>query len=67
MEFRIAEIVALVGGVLVSGDEEVILDGVKTLEEAGPGDLSFFSLPKYRTHFERTRAGAVLVPLDVDA
>ncbi len=66
MEFRIAEVVALVGGTLVSGDEEVVLDGVKTLEEAGPGDLSFFSLPRYRTHFERTRAGAVLVTPDVD-
>ncbi len=61
MEFRIAEVVDLVGGTLVSGREDHLLSGVRTLEEAGDSDLSFFSHPKYRSQFETTRAGAVLV------
>ncbi|MCH2063123.1 MAG: UDP-3-O-(3-hydroxymyristoyl)glucosamine N-acyltransferase [Roseibacillus sp.] len=67
MEFRIAEVTALVGGALVAGDETVILNGVKTLDEAGPGDLSFFGVAKYRAQFDATKAGAVLVTPDVDA
>ncbi|MEE2623317.1 MAG: UDP-3-O-(3-hydroxymyristoyl)glucosamine N-acyltransferase [Verrucomicrobiota bacterium] len=67
MEFRVAEVVALAGGTLVAGDETVVLTGVETLEEACPGDLSFFGVAKYRAQFDATRAGAVLVTPDVDS
>ncbi|MDP7495470.1 MAG: LpxD N-terminal domain-containing protein, partial [Roseibacillus sp.] len=59
--------IALAGGTLVAGDETVVLNGVETLEEAGPGDLSFFGVAKYRAQFDATRAGAVLVTPDVDS
>jgi UDP-3-O-[3-hydroxymyristoyl] glucosamine N-acyltransferase len=36
--------------------------GIRTLEEAGPGDISIYSSPRYRKAFEATRAGAVLAP-----
>lgn len=42
----------------------VQITGFAALEDAGPGDLSFFSNPKYLRAAERTAAAAVLVPLD---
>jgi len=54
---RIAE---LVGGRLV-GSAETEVAGVAPLETAGPGDISFFASARYLPHFERSRAGAVLV------
>ena len=65
MELQIAEVVELVGGVLVSGRQDLVLKGVRTLNEAEEGDLSFFSNPKYRSQFDATRAGAVLVTPDI--
>jgi UDP-3-O-[3-hydroxymyristoyl] glucosamine N-acyltransferase len=67
VELRLAEVVALVGGNLIAGDGATTLNGVATLEEAGPGDLSFFGVAKYRPQFEVTKAGAVLVPPGVDS
>jgi UDP-3-O-[3-hydroxymyristoyl] glucosamine N-acyltransferase len=67
VELRLAEVVALVGGNLIAGDAETTLNGVATLEEAGPGDLSFFGVAKYRPQFETTKAGAVLVSVEVDS
>ena len=65
MEFRIAEVIELVGGLLVSGRQDLVLNGVRTLNEAEGSDLSFFSNPKYRSQFDSTRAGAVLVTPDI--
>ena len=67
MEFRIAEVVELVGGALVAGEQDRVLSGVRTLNEAEEHDLSFFSNPKYRSQFDTTRAGAVLVTPDIQS
>lgn len=67
MEFQIAEVASLVGGVLVSGQQDHVLNGVRTLNEAEESDLSFFSNPKYRSQFDKTRAGAVLVTPDIES
>ncbi|HBM77890.1 MAG TPA: UDP-3-O-(3-hydroxymyristoyl)glucosamine N-acyltransferase [Verrucomicrobiales bacterium] len=67
MEFQIAEVVELVGGLLVSGQKDRVLSGVRTLSEADEADLSFFSHPKYRSQFDATRAGAVLVTPDIQS
>ena len=56
----LAELAALVGGE-VSGDGSIPITGVAPLEEAGPGQLSFFANKKYRAAFEASKAGAVLV------
>jgi UDP-3-O-[3-hydroxymyristoyl] glucosamine N-acyltransferase len=61
--FTLAELAARVGGE-VSGDGSLRLDAVAPLEDAGPTDLSFFSNRKYRSAFEATRAGAVVVEPD---
>ena len=55
-----AEIAALVGGELI-GPGEARLAGVASLEEAGPGELSFLASATYLPYFHATSAGAVLV------
>ncbi len=56
-----AELAAHVGGEVL-GDGARPIHGVRTLEEAGPEQLSFYGNPRYRRAFEASRAGAVLVP-----
>ncbi len=60
MTFTLAELAGRVGGE-VQGDGAIAVDGVATLDDAGPTQLSFFSNRKYKKAFEATRAGAVLV------
>ncbi len=43
------------------GDGAVILDGVATLANAGPGKLAFLANPRYRAQLAQTRAGAVVM------
>ncbi len=59
----LAELAALVGGE-VSGDGSLLVTGVAPLEEAGPGQVSFFANKKYRAAFEASKAGAVVVARD---
>ncbi len=49
----------------VLGDGAVQIRGVSGLEEAGPGDLSFYGSPRYRKAALATKASAVLVGADV--
>jgi UDP-3-O-[3-hydroxymyristoyl] glucosamine N-acyltransferase len=64
--FSLAELAARVGG-QVSGDATAEIRRVAPLEEAGPGDLSFFSNRKYRAAFEASRAAAVVLEPDEPA
>jgi UDP-3-O-[3-hydroxymyristoyl] glucosamine N-acyltransferase len=43
------------------GDGDVVLDGVATLANAGPGKLAFLANPRYRVQLAQTRAGAVVM------
>ncbi len=43
------------------GDGDVLLDGVATLANAGPGKLAFLANPRYRAQLGQTRAGAVVM------
>lgn len=52
-------------GAEFSGDGEALIEGIKGLDEAGPGDLTFLSNPKYRKKIDTTRASAILVSPDV--
>jgi len=54
------DIAAFVGGT-VSGNGEALIEGIRGLEEAGPGDLTFLANAKYRKLLETTGAGAILV------
>ncbi|HET6922703.1 MAG TPA: UDP-3-O-(3-hydroxymyristoyl)glucosamine N-acyltransferase [Anaeromyxobacteraceae bacterium] len=60
MAFTLAELAARVGGE-VEGDGSLPIERVRGLEDAGPGDLSFYANRKYRRAFEASRAAAVIV------
>jgi len=45
----------------VEGDRDLVLTAVNTLEDAGPGEISFLANPKYAERLGTTRASAVLV------
>jgi UDP-3-O-[3-hydroxymyristoyl] glucosamine N-acyltransferase len=57
---RLDEIVARFGGRLV-GDGSAVVEGIATLENAGPHQLSFLANPKYRSQLATARAAAVIV------
>jgi UDP-3-O-[3-hydroxymyristoyl] glucosamine N-acyltransferase len=64
--YTLAELASRVGGE-VAGDGSIEIGRVAPLEDAGSGDLSFFSNRKYRALFEASRAAAVLVEAEAGA
>lgn len=52
-------------GCRLEGDGDLPISRVSSLETAGPGDVSFFSNPKYAKALAATRASAVIVGDDV--
>jgi UDP-3-O-[3-hydroxymyristoyl] glucosamine N-acyltransferase len=44
----------------LDGDGSIDITGVATIEDAGPGELTFFANPKYAAELQRTRASAVI-------
>lgn len=47
-------------GCRLEGDGALDITGVASLEDAGPGQLTFFTNPKYAADLRRTRASAVI-------
>ncbi len=45
----------------VEGDDSIDITRVATLENAGPGSITFFANPRYRDKLATTRAAAVIV------
>jgi len=62
----LAELARMLAGELV-GPGEMVIQGVNTLEEAGPGEIAFFAHPRYRKQLETTRASAVVVSAHLPA
>ena len=60
MEHRLADLAELVGG-RVEGDPDHAVEAVRTLEAAGPRDLSFLNHSRYREQALASQAGALLV------
>lgn len=54
------EIVAVAGGRL-SGDGSTVITGIAGIQEAGAGDITFLSNPKYRRYLRESRASAVIL------
>ena len=48
-------------GASVRGEGNVEITGLNTLQEAGPGELSFLANPSYRNLLGETQAGAVIL------
>jgi UDP-3-O-[3-hydroxymyristoyl] glucosamine N-acyltransferase len=59
-ELTLSEVARLVEGEL-EGDGGVRVRGVKPLDEAGPGELSFVAEPRYYPYIHASRAGALRV------
>lgn len=63
METTVATIASLVGGT-VDGDGGAVIRGFAKIEEAGDGQITFISNPKYAHYIHSTDATAVLVSND---
>ena len=50
----------------VHGDRNIVLHAVNTLEDAGPGEISFLTNPKYVHLVATTKASAVIMRRDAD-
>ncbi|MBA6138501.1 UDP-3-O-(3-hydroxymyristoyl)glucosamine N-acyltransferase [Pseudomonas monteilii] len=48
-------------GATLKGPEALQITGLATLQEAGPGQLSFLANPQYRKYLDNCQAGAVLL------
>jgi UDP-3-O-[3-hydroxymyristoyl] glucosamine N-acyltransferase len=66
MALTLQQIARLVQGEL-AGDGAIEIRGLAKIEEAGPGELTFLSNPKYFKHLDTTRASAVLIPAGLDS
>ncbi len=66
MRKTLAEIARIVNGE-VQGDGGVKITGIRPLQEAREGDLSFLANPRYKRQIETTQAAAILVGRDVRA
>lgn len=60
MKKSLNEIAAFLGGT-VKGDGSVVIEQIREIDEAGPGDITFVANEKYRKRLKSTRASAVIV------
>lgn len=59
MQITLKEIAGLLGGSVV-GDEAVVIENIRPLEEAGRGDITFIANAKYLKQLKTTKASAIL-------
>lgn len=64
MPYTLLQIADVIGAEL-HGDEECIISGIATLQNAKQGDLSFLANRKYRKYLKTTAASAVILSPDV--
>jgi len=58
---KLSDIANALNARLENADSDTEITGVAAIEQAGPGQLTFFSNPKYNAAAKSTRASAVLV------
>jgi len=64
---KLAEIASALHARLENGSPDFEITGLNGIEQAGPGELTFVSNPKYAAAARSTRAGAVIVSEDFPA
>lgn len=64
MAYTLKDIAEYIGGIL-SGDGNVLVTGISSLDEAGENDISFIAQRKYLSRLKTTRACALIVPMEV--
>ncbi len=65
MEIPLAEVAELVKGTCVLG-RDFVVEGINSLDCAGPSEISFFSDRRYSESLKTTKAGALLVKKTID-
>lgn len=65
MKITVQEAADLLGGRLY-GDPSTVITGISKIEDANPGDLTFFYLSSYEKFLATTKASAILVKPDVE-
>jgi len=63
MDVRVAELLPLVEGTLLSGDPESRIRGFASLKEAADGDLTFYADPRYQKQLLASDASVILLPV----
>lgn len=64
---KLSEIASLLGARIENGSPDTDITGVTGIEDAGPGQLTFVSNPKYAAAARTTKASAVIVSEDFPA
>lgn len=64
---KLAQIASLIDARIENGSPDMEISGVAGIEEAGPGQLTFVSNPKYAAAAKRTKASVVIVAEDFAA
>ncbi len=67
LRYTIQDLLDMIPGAGHEGAPDVRVTGLASLDEAGPGDLSFLANPRYKAALQTTRASVVLVPRDIAA
>jgi UDP-3-O-[3-hydroxymyristoyl] glucosamine N-acyltransferase len=65
LSLRVDELAKRLDGKLV-GDGSVVIEGLASLAEAGPKDVSLYADPRYEKELAATKAGAVVVRNEVE-
>jgi len=65
VEVQLRELAKLVGGD-VSGDINTVINGIRGIREAGPGDITFAASAHYRGFIWDTQASAIVVGRELD-
>jgi UDP-3-O-[3-hydroxymyristoyl] glucosamine N-acyltransferase len=60
MKMTIAEIASFLGGT-VNGADDIVISGIRSIEEADEGDITFVANKKYLKKLQLTKASAILV------
>ena len=60
MKMTIAEIAVFLGGTVIGADD-IIINDIRSIEEANEGDLTFIANKKYLKKLKTTKASAILV------
>ena len=60
MNISVKELARLVNG-KIFGDENLTINNVARIDQAGNGDLTFLYLPAFEKYFESTKASAIIV------
>jgi UDP-3-O-[3-hydroxymyristoyl] glucosamine N-acyltransferase len=66
MKMTLAEIAVFLGGTVVGADD-IIINDIRSIEDANEGDISFISNKKYLKKLKLSNASAVLVSSQIEA